>query len=319
MTRCTLPDCYAPDVACSMGETELCHCKNWVSGDNDDNDPDPKTLNELHLPWTGLAMGLTDVGFVSGCSKPKIIGVLGAANAGKTSLLAAIYLLVSRGLASKTNKRFAGSYSLNGWEAVSTALRWEPGLSPCFPAHTPSGSRRSPGLLHLAFQDIESSLLEDYLFADAPGEWFSKWALNSDSPDADGARWLSENADIFLLIVDREALCGDSKGLARSELMRLTQRLAGEYRQRPVALVWTKGDISEDESMENLVREGIISALPIAEEFKVQVLINNDLQSKPEDTISILFNWIMKQKFIKGILPSITQNTTDPFFMFRQG
>ncbi|KNE87331.1 hypothetical protein PSTG_19287 [Puccinia striiformis f. sp. tritici PST-78] len=101
--------------------------------------------------------------------------------------------------------------------------------------------------------------------------------------------------------------------------MRLTQRLAGEYRQRPVALVWTKGDISEDESMENLVREGIISALPIAEEFKVQVLINNNLQSKPEETISKLFNWIMKQTFMKGILPSITQNTADPFFMFRQG
>ncbi|HCM9213453.1 TPA: hypothetical protein N5L24_003691 [Enterobacter roggenkampii] len=264
-------------------------------------------------------MGLNDVGFISGCSKPKIIGVIGAENAGKTSLLAAIYLLVSRGISNKIGNCFAGSYSFEGWESVSTALRWEPGLAPSFPAHTPSGSRRSPGLLHLSFKEIESSITRDYLFADAPGEWFGKWALNSDSPDAEGARWLATNADIFLLIVDREALLGKNRGLARAELRRLTQRLAGEYRYRPVALVWTKGDIPEDEAMESGIREGIISALSIGKEFKVQVVLNANVQSTPEDPLLQLLSWIMEQPFVKGALPSIEQNTTDPFFILRQG
>lgn len=318
MTKCALPDCYAPDVACYLGETELCRCKNWISNENDENDSKKIAINEFHLPWTGLAMGLSDVGFISGCKKPKTIGVFGAENAGKTSLLAAMYLLVSRGVSSKLRKRFAGSYTLEGWEAVSTALRWEPGFSPSFPAHTPSGSRRSPGLLHLAFQDVVSGLFQDYLFADAPGEWFGKWALNSDSTDAEGARWLSKNADIILLIVDKEALTGDKKGLARSELRRLTQRIAGECLQKPVALVWTKGDVPEDAAMEKSIRESIASAIPSIQEFKVQVLSHTDQQTEPKDSLLMLFNWILEQISIRGELPAIERNTTDPFFMFRQ-
>ncbi|HDS7500263.1 TPA: hypothetical protein QHU55_002558 [Klebsiella aerogenes] len=318
MTKCALSDCFAPDLACSLGETMLCRCKHWNTNVDDNFETVLNVDNEFHLPWTGLAMGLTDVGFISGCKKPKIVGVLGAENAGKTSLLAAFYLLVSRGMASKMQRRFAGSYTLEGWEAVSTALRWEPGFSPSFPAHTPSGSRRSPGLLHLAFQDTKSRLIEDYLFADAPGEWFGKWALNSDSPDAEGARWLSNNADIFLLIVDREALSGEKKGLARSELRRLIQRLAGERGKRPVAVVWTKGDMPEDVAMENSVRQHIISALQEITEFKVQVLKNENPNSMSENSLLLLLNWVLEQLPMKGELPVIERNISDPFFMFKQ-
>jgi hypothetical protein len=44
------------------------------------------------------------------------------------------------------------------------------------------------------------------MFADAPGEWFQKWAANRDSADGAGARWVAEHADVFLLVADCEAL-----------------------------------------------------------------------------------------------------------------
>jgi hypothetical protein len=170
----------------------------------------------------------------------------------------------------------------------------------------------------MAFHNQASGMIQDYLFADAPGEWFGKWALNSEAPDAEGARWLARNADIFLLIADREALSGKRKGRARSELKRLTQRLGGELQDRPVALVWTKGDMPEDEPMESSVRESIFAVMPKTKEFQIQVLADPKGDAAPENSLLELLSWVMEQKALKGELPVLEYTGEDPFFMFGQ-
>lgn len=318
MSKCSNPNCYAPDIGCYLGETELSKCKHWIAAE-EIREPSPAQdkTNEVHLPWPGGALGLTDVEFITGSYKPIVVGIVGAENAGKTSLLASWYLLVCRGEVNSINKRFSGSFTLEGWESVSTDMRWEPGQPPCFPPHTSSSFRRTPGLLHMAFQDQVTGVIQHYLFADAPGEWFSKWALNSNAPEAEGARWLANHADVFLLVADRDALSGEKKGRARSEQNRLTQRLGGNIKDRSVALVWTKSDKDIDESMESSVKESTLSIMPNVREFKIQV-IHDSNNKDPESNLLNLLSWTLEQQALKGKLHPLEYMGEDPFFRFSQ-
>jgi hypothetical protein len=241
--------CFVPDTGCDLGHSDLSQCPAWCSPAEATSTEREKT-EEVLLPWSGSALGLADLGFVSGRARPFIVGVAGSQNAGKTTLLGAWYLLLGRGAVQVADREFAGSYSLAGWEAVSGAMRWEPGQPPGFPPHTTSRNGRAPGLLHLSFWTANEARSTDYLFTDAPGEWFQKWAINSESAEGMGARWIADRADIFLIVADREALSGENMGSARNSLRLLARRLAGDRHGQPVALVWTKSDVAVSPEIE---------------------------------------------------------------------
>jgi hypothetical protein len=256
-----------------------------------------------------------DVGFVAGRGKPFIIGVIGPQNAGKTTLLAAWYLLLSHGIAPSENQRFAGSYSLEGWEAVAGTLRWAPGAPPTFPAHTTSREGRTPGLLHVAFREGREQL-RDFLFADAPGEWFQKWAIHTDAPEAAGARWVSQYADAFLLIADCAALSGRGMGSARGAIQVLARRLASERGDRPVALVWTKSDLAVSEEMIAAVRSIATAQITDIREFEVSVMGDNGNSSVHGKGLLELLRWIVTLRRARTALPSPQPPTSDPLFLF---
>lgn len=69
-------------------------------------------------------------------------------DAGKTSLLAAFYLLIARGIR-PDGVEFAGSVTLEGWENIAGSLRWTSASGPTFPPHTSTGGGRD-GMLHFA-------------------------------------------------------------------------------------------------------------------------------------------------------------------------
>ena len=240
--ECPRSKCFAPSTGCSLGHVTLDNCPEWQDSAATNADIAPTTGESL-VPWTGDAMGLVDLGFVTGRGKPLVVGIMGPQNAGKTTLLAAWYLLLGRGTQLNSNWRVAGSYTLRGWETDASVMRWAPGQPPAFPAHTSSRSARSPGLLHLAFRKTDGQI-QDYLFTDAPGEWFRRWAVNREAPEAEGARWVAKHADVFLMIADSEALSGPTVGSARSVLQMLAKRLGAERGTRRVALVWSKADIT---------------------------------------------------------------------------
>jgi hypothetical protein len=312
---CSRPTCFVPETTCDLGFLDLSKCPVWKGRAEVSGGKGEAASDELLLPWSGSALGLADLGFVAGRRKPLVVGIAGPQNAGKTTLLASWYLLVGRGLAGTEKRRFAGSYSLAGWEAVASALRWTPGQQPSFPPHTTSRGGRAPGLLHLAFRDADDQA-RDYLFTDAPGEWFQKWAVNREALDGEGARWVAEQADVFLLIADREALSGPSMGSARGSLQLLVRRLAAERAARKVALVWTKSDVSIAPEMETAIYEAVFGLMPDAVEFSVSVLPSAEGAPDKGQGLIELLDWTLDVRRERLSLPSAIATSADPLFMF---
>lgn len=315
MHQCTRKNCFVPDTGCDLGFDDLSKCPEW--GDRGlEEAAQTEPTDEILLPWSGSAFGLADLGFIAGCSRPFVVGVAGPQNAGKTTLLGAWYLLLGRGLANTVGRQFSGSYTLAGWEAVAGSLRWSPGQPPGFPPHTTSRSGRAPGLLHLAFWDERKMRTTDYLFTDAPGEWFHRWALNRESSEGAGARWIAKQADVLLLVADREALSGESMGSARGALQVLARRLAAERRKRPVALVWTKSDVKVPSQVEDAIREAVFGPMPDANEFFVSVVSLGQGADGAGAGLTELLSWILAIQRPKIDLPSVSADRVDPLFMY---
>ena len=318
MADCAQETCFWSDgVGCSLGHLDPAECPARRAAPANKQDDNP-SREAVAMPWSGGALGLTDIGFVAGRSKPIVLAIIGPQNAGKTTLLGAWYLLLGHGHRPEEEARFSGSCSLAGWEVVASSLRWEPGsIPPAFPAHTSSHSTRIPGLLHLAFKTRQDHR-RDYVMTDAPGEWFRKWAVNRDAPDAEGARWAAEHGDAFLLVVDRESLTGPEKGVARSGVQLLARRLAGELRDRPVALVWTKEDVSITKEMENAVRSAVLRVIPEAVEFAVSIKLKPDGAERLQGFLDLL-GWVLSVRRPTVRMAEPTAGGVDPFSHLERG
>ena len=269
--RCSLAACHDPlAVGCKIGEVKLENCPHWVFEEHIDAPETTSTDNVegVRFPWTGNVLGATDLSFLSGHARTRLVAIMGAEAAGKTSLLAAWYLLLARG-ARPGGASFAGSLTLEGWENIAASLRWSSPQGPAFPPHTASGTGRQPGLLHLAMAD--NDLRSQLLFADAPGEWFARWAVSKDAPDAIGAAWLSSLADVLLVVADSSALAGGQCGVARARLFELLRRVGHERAGRPTALIWSKSDVTPSEEMTAAVTNMASRTLGSHETFNVSI------------------------------------------------
>jgi hypothetical protein len=315
MNECSRVTCFVPDTGCDLGHMDLSECPAWT-GKTDTKAEDAEKAQEGLLPWSGSALGLVDLGFIAGRARPFVVGIAGPQNSGKTTLLGAWYLLIGRGATDSNKRRFAGSYSLAGWEAVAGSLRWSPGQPPTFPPHTTSRTGRAPGLLHLAFRESQDSRMRDFLLTDAPGEWFQKWSVNRDAPEGAGARWVADRADVLLLIADRDALSGDSMGAARNAIQLLGRRLAAERRGRPIALVWTKSDITITPEMETAVRTAVMDPMPDATEFSVSIISPAGDGKGAGAGLLELLNWIVSVRRAPALLPTTSRASDDPLFLY---
>ena len=315
MEQCSREMCYWPDVSCYLGHLDHTRCPSWKVGDASEQDVE-QSSDAMAIPWSGNVLGLADLGFIAGRGKPFVLAIVGPENAGKTTLLAAWYLLLRQGLYLGKELRFSGSYSLAGWEAIASFLRWSPGpVQPTFPPHTTSGGGRMPGLLHLAFTR-DNGRRRDYVMTDAPGEWFRKWAINREAVDAEGARWVAEHADAFLLVADREALSGAGRGTARGTIQVLARRLGAERRGRSVALVWTKRDVAVAREMENAVRNSVLEQMPDVIEFDVSIMPEPEESGDAGQGLLDLLRWSLNVQRKPAVLPDRAGEDLDPFFLF---
>ncbi len=322
MTKaCRHPTCFVPEIPCALGELQTEACAEWRSSAGAGSAADaPPQAGHLGLPWTGNSFGLADLTFVAGRSSAKMVGVIGPESAGKTTLLAAWYLLLGRG-SRPDGSSFAGSYTLSGWENIAKSLRWTSAGGPTFPAHTSSGAGRVPGLLHLALRP-KGGQLADYLFADAPGEWFRRWAIHRDAAEAAGARWIAEHADVLLVVADTEALTGSGRGTARNVLQQLLQRVGDERDGRPVALVWSKADVEISEAMRATVRAAADRYLGAHREFLISVYAHRlgpdlirPVQDAGDSFLDLLI-WITKARAEAYQRPRAAVTVQDSFFAF---
>ncbi|GCD20169.1 hypothetical protein CTKZ_17310 [Cellulomonas algicola] len=249
---CSRENCYAPDTGCILGNVAGCeHLTAPVP--RAASAPEQEVAPGQRLPWSGLALGLTDAFSVAALGRPHVIGVVGAAGSGKTTLLAAHWIAARRGLG-VFSRSFAGSYTLMGWQHIARHLQWQP-VGSGFPPHTSSSDDRSPALLHVAYSNpkapADGARRRHVLLTDAPGEWFSRWA--EEPALAEGAQWVADHADAFLLLADGDALRGEERGQARANYQSLAIRLKTAATGRPVIPVLAKADVGVPEN----IREAI--------------------------------------------------------------
>lgn len=276
-----------------------------------------KRSEEGGLAWSGNTLGLQELDMITLHNQPLIIGVIGSANAGKTSFLTSIYLMLCQG-SQFDELQFAGSYTLSAWENLASPVRWHPGVPPQFPLRTSIGANRSPGLLHLKFRRKNNQFL-DILFTDAPGEWFRSWLEDKNDPNAQGAEWIAKYADVFLMFADCEALSGIQMGKERNMVKQLTARLGDAAQERPIGVVWSKSDILIEARLRITLQKSFLQYLKCYKEFDIFALPKIRDKIQPGTGVFESLNWLIETRLNQTLAPiSVAPiDQTNPFLAYR--
>jgi hypothetical protein len=233
------PECPAP-THCHEGN-EVATCEHWLKNNPAKEAKKEKPVMEQrqsNLPWTGEPFLVEDIPQVSFRSSPIILGIVGKADAGKTTFLAMLYTLLLNGK-SFEDFSFAGTKTIIGWDKLHHKLKVEKN-DVAFPDPTDPKYHR---LFHLALRG-NNGILKDILLSDASGETFSLWAQKREDANAEAARWIYENSHGFILFVDCEDLIA-GKNSAKSKIIDIAQMLKYKLQNRPVITVWSKSDKKE--------------------------------------------------------------------------
>ncbi len=189
-------------------------------------------------PWRGAALSYQEAHALMGRSMAHVVAVLGPTDVGKTSLLAALFGMLSNGRRASLPYRFATSRSLRGW--YDLALRAQQGRS------VPRTSRSdSTTFLHLGLrpEKLNDDRLVDVLLSDVSGEWVAEWVRKTDSAAAEHLRFL-DRANAHVVVIDAAERLNNKSNKGDSQSARLLQRIAQHNRdcQAVVAIVLAKFD-----------------------------------------------------------------------------
>lgn len=325
--RCGNPQCFAHEgEGCALGEPDHTTCASWrgqpdaaATGHANDGaqthalaGSDALALNSqtTRVPWSGSALGLADLAQLTPRGRHLLIGVLGAHDAGKTTLLTACYLQLLRGQ-NIGEFTFAGSRTLGAWESLAAHTRFDDSMKgPAFPPHTPRGTQRVPGLLHLALRNQQDEH-RDVFLTDAPGEWFTRWAVKEDAPEAEGAQWTAQHADAFMVFADCQRLSGDLPVQARRDTQKLIERLGNHVGQRPVMLVWAKSDHTPSAPIRTDIRTTLGRRIAQAQAFDTSTQYLGTLSNALGKIIETAWNAPLAQTIHE---PRVSEQ---PFFAYR--
>ncbi len=242
--NCPNDGCAAPKGLCLKSSThEHLKCETWLEKNASIQIGETKkTTDKLnYLPWTGEALQPEDISIISERAAPLIVGMVGTADAGKTSFLGMIYTLLFNGGRIK-NWGFSGSTTLAAWETLAQYLKITSDGSVNFPAPT-SSHPEFYSLYHLALKN--GNTFRDILFSDSSGEVFSDWSEDVNDDNSANARWIYKSSSAFIFMVDSAALI-EKRGRAVSEIVQMAGQLAANLNGRPVVIVWTKSDMESE-------------------------------------------------------------------------
>lgn len=311
--KCSNPDCAAP-ISCHEGKEKLTKCEFWMKSNASQtkNKPASKKEKKSDLPWTGDAYTIEELAGVTYRNTPVIIGIIGRADAGKTTYLAMFFTLLLRGIKLKKFD-FCGTKTINAWDELYQKLRvQQEGVT--FPDPTPVQYIR---LLHLALRN-QSKKLKDILISDASGEVFSIWSKNRNDENAENARWVYEHSNAFILFIDCEDLI-NRKALAKSDIIDLAQMLKHNLRDRPVIAVWSKSDKKEE--VHPALRKKLQVELKDLFENYEEIDISNFSSDDPDvlvhkNNIEVL-DWLFSSVFTltKSEIPIDNDNTINDIFL----
>lgn len=288
--ECKLKECGAPEVRCHLDKDDFTQCENFVVEALEKKRKKEKVaeLKKSSLGWSGQAFTTNELALVSSRTSPILIGVVGKADAGKTTFLAMLYTLLLSGKRLK-DYNFAGTKTILGWDGLYHRLKFKNG-SVAFPQPTPVTSNR---LYHLALRNEEQHL-KDILFADASGEVFSLWSVNRNDDNAENARWIYSNSNAFMLFIDCEALLVD-KNAAKKEVMLIARQLTNDLKDRPVIAVWSKTD-KKNEVLPS-IKDTLKTELEALFSNYTEIEIGNFLEPGPDELVHInnlaVVDWLL--------------------------
>jgi len=238
--KCSNPDCAAP-ISCHEGKDIHTECEFWSNSGVElkTRKTGSKQEKKTDLPWTAEALNIDGLGGVTYRNTPIIIGIVGRADAGKTTYLAMLFTLFLRG-GKLEEFNFCGTKTIKAWDDLYHKLKIQK-ESVAFPDPTPFQYIR---FLHLALKN-KKDRLKDIFLSDASGEVFSLWSQNRDDENAENARWIYKHSNAFILFIDCEDLI-NRKNLAKTEIIDLAQMLKHNLKDRPVIAVWSKSDKKEE-------------------------------------------------------------------------
>ncbi|TYA74934.1 TRAFAC clade GTPase domain-containing protein [Seonamhaeicola marinus] len=319
LKKCSNPDCTAPKGLCAThASPEYENCSNWKQKNTKSaiGSTKQRSSKSKELSWTGVELQPTDIGIVSHRGKPSIIGIIGAANAGKTSYLGMLYTLLYNGKRFK-NWSFVGSYTLAGWEKLAMYLRLDPNGKVDFPEPTPS----NPDfycLLHLALRNGHD--FYDLIFADTSGEVFTQWSKNVDDINVENARWVYKNSSSFIFFVDCEALI-KNMGREKQRIVQLAAQVAKDLGGRPITIVWSKADLINDirENIKLAVERSLDNYFPEADVIEISNYSKDDPDKLcHENNLNVTEFLLDKLNTPKksNLTPDIG-NTSDYFFRYK--
>ncbi len=293
--ECKLKECGAPEVRCHLDNDDCTLCEHFVTeaGEKKVKKEKPAELKKSILGWSGQAFTTDELSLVSARTSPILIGVVGKADAGKTTFLAMLYTLLLSGKQFK-EYNFAGTKTILGWDELYHRLKFKKG-SVAFPQPTPVTSNR---LYHLAVRNEEGQL-KDILFADASGEVFSLWSVNRNDENAENARWIYSNSNAFILFIDCEALLAD-KNAAKKEVMLIARQLTHDLKNRPVIGVWSKSDKKPKvlSSIKDTLKTELETLFPNYKDME----ISNFLEPGPDELVHInnlaVVDWLLDKIMI---------------------
>ncbi|MHA6697436.1 TRAFAC clade GTPase domain-containing protein [Chryseobacterium sp. A321] len=311
--KCSNPECAAP-ISCHEGKEKYIDCEFWMKSNalHPKTKPVPKKEKKSDLPWTGDAFAIEELPKVTYRNTPVIIGIIGKADAGKTTYLAMLFTLLLRGIKLKEFD-FCGTKTINAWDELYQKLRvQQEGVT--FPDPTPAQYIR---LLHLALRN-QAKKLKDILISDASGEVFSIWSKNRNDANAENARWVYEHSNAFILFIDCEDLINRMVS-ARTDIIDLAQMLKHDLRNRPVIAVWSKSDKKED--VHPTIREKLHGELKELFENYEEIDISNFSSDDPDvlvhDNNIAVLDWLLCKVFSlqKSEIPIENDNMGNDIFL----
>ncbi|KAA3638070.1 MAG: hypothetical protein DWQ02_05645 [Bacteroidetes bacterium] len=273
--RCQEPGCNAPKGLCKkFTNQEFLKCPSYNKSNKEEKASQMQSKGQITtIPWSGVALQPSEISLVSHRSSPKIIGIIGAASAGKTSYLGMLYTLLFNG---KKFEQwcFAGSYTLIAWETLAKYLRIQSNGQPEFPEPTPSNPDFY-SLYHLALR--KENHFYDILFADSSGEVFTLWAGNIHDENAVNAQWIYQQSHAFIFFIDSEAIIKE-KGVAKRKISQLASQVKADLNNRPIVIVWSKADLL-DQALSNIksaIEDVIAKQFPKALSIKISNFSETD-------------------------------------------
>jgi len=227
---CRIPECTFAETGACLENNPPDQCPNRLEGDTDARaDPNPSVPPPLSAPTdkprfpSGLTLGITEAGQLMSKRYCRVVGILGAPDAGKTASLASLFLLLGREKLS--GFRFADSRTIMALNEISQgARRWKKGAPPAqMTSHTERTDDRPAGFLHLRLRRSSDDAAFDFLLPDLPGEWSDSFI---DKNRADRLDFL-KSADVVWLMVDGRQLSNlESRKTTLRRLQLLVARLA---------------------------------------------------------------------------------------------